>query len=557
MAASSSDSSPVHSSGLDASDHAHSGSSTRDVSPRLCYPSRRAPRRSEAFCRWYAAPLSTLYPPTTSESSSGDSSERPLHSSSHFAGPSCKRCRSLVDFVPSSTPVMGYWLLPVLVSYHLVRDHVEIDPRDVRDDTKEYEADTSAGDTVEVGIDPCPPPIVEEEIVEPAGEDLLIWSGTIVSMIERIDSLRLENLKVRAMLDIERDRVNSLRLHMSLSQEEECYEGTLILSAIMTLPKGLSQSQELNRRNKARVPDARGKAYVLGGGLSLVSSPLHAIKSQTQIQSSAVVKFGGVTTWMLNHMCMYSATVTRKVVMTSTTITRSIHPKGNILGMEIIRDQSGNTLSWSCSRRKNCTPSSRSATFGCRRSCRLLPTIYRRFLQDCQAYDEADSESVKFNWGEKEETSFQTLKQKLYSAPILSLPEGNQKELNVRQRRWLELLSDYDCELRYHSGKANVVADALSRKSRPKPLRVRALVMTIGLNLPVQILNAHIETRKEENYGTKDLCGMIKNLEPCANRTLCLKNRSWIPCFRDLRALIMHESHKSKYSIHRGSDKMY
>ncbi|GJZ69775.1 putative reverse transcriptase domain-containing protein [Tanacetum coccineum] len=133
----------------------------------------------------------------------------------------------------------------------------------------------------------------------------------------------------------------------------------------------------------------------------------------------------------------------------------------------------------------------------------------------------------------------------------------DQKELNMRQRRWLELLSDYDCELHYHPGKANVVADALSRKSRPKPLRVRALVMIIGLNIPVQILNAQVEARKEENYGTEDLCGMIKNLEPRADGTLCLKNRSWIPCFGNLRALIMHESHKSKYSIHPGSDKMY
>ncbi|GJU39999.1 hypothetical protein Tco_1192956 [Tanacetum coccineum] len=72
---SSSNSSPVHSSGLDASDQAHSGPSTRDVSPRLCYLPRRAPQCSEAFCRWCAAPSSTLYPPTTSESSSGDSSE--------------------------------------------------------------------------------------------------------------------------------------------------------------------------------------------------------------------------------------------------------------------------------------------------------------------------------------------------------------------------------------------------------------------------------------------------------------------------------------------------
>ncbi|GJZ23646.1 hypothetical protein Tco_0561105 [Tanacetum coccineum] len=60
----------------------------------------------------------------------------------------------------------------------------------------------------------------------------------------------------------------------------------------------------------------------------------------------------------------------------------------------------------------------------------------------------------------------------------------DQKELNMRQRRWLELLSDYDCEIRYHLGKANVVADALSRKEHNKPLRVRALVITIGLNLP-------------------------------------------------------------------------
>ncbi|GJZ14408.1 putative reverse transcriptase domain-containing protein [Tanacetum coccineum] len=106
----------------------------------------------------------------------------------------------------------------------------------------------------------------------------------------------------------------------------------------------------------------------------------------------------------------------------------------------------------------------------------------------------------------------------------------DQKELNMRQRRWLELLSGYDCEIRYHLIKANVVADAFSRKEQNKPLRVQALVMKIGLNLHVQILNAQVEARKEEKYRTEDLGAMIKNLEPRADGTLCLNGISWTPC---------------------------
>nr|GEU34976.1 reverse transcriptase domain-containing protein [Tanacetum cinerariifolium] len=93
--------------------------------------------------------------------------------------------------------------------------------------------------------------------------------------------------------------------------------------------------------------------------------------------------------------------------------------------------------------------------------------------------------------------------------------------------------------------------------------------MTIGLDLPKQILNAQTEARKEKNIKKEDVGGMLvknsrhpekvrtKKLEPYTDGTLCLNRRSWLPCYGDLRTVIMHESYKSKYSIHPGSDKMY
>ncbi|GJU59867.1 putative reverse transcriptase domain-containing protein [Tanacetum coccineum] len=189
-----------------------------------------------------------------------------------------------------------------------------------------------------------------------------------------------------------------------------------------------------------------------------------------------------------------------------------------------------------------------------------LAGYYRRFIEGfskiTKSMTKLTQKKVKFDWGDKQEADFQLLKEKLCSASILALREGaenfiiycnashkglgvvlmsssvrcidlehylyekkctvftdhkifqhilDQKELNIRQRRWLELLSDYDCEIRYHPGKANVVADALSRKEQIKPLRVRALVMTIGLDLLEQILEDQTEARKPENLKTEDV----------------------------------------------------
>nr|GEZ76692.1 putative reverse transcriptase domain-containing protein [Tanacetum cinerariifolium] len=127
----------------------------------------------------------------------------------------------------------------------------------------------------------------------------------------------------------------------------------------------------------------------------------------------------------------------------------------------------------------------------------------------------------------------------------------------MRQCHWLELLVDYDYEIRYHPGKASVIADALTQKKQIKPLRVRSLNMTIHPKLPSQILEAQNEALKEENVKAENLRGMDKSFEIRPDGTCCIKNRSWLPIFGNLRDLIMHESYKSKYSIHPSADKMY
>ncbi|GKA66837.1 hypothetical protein Tco_0766645, partial [Tanacetum coccineum] len=270
-----SDTSSVHSSGCDASGQTHSGPSTRVASSR-------------------SAPLSTPYPPTTSESSPNSSSERSLDSSSLFARLSCKRCSSPTTSVPSSTHVsrlIAPTLFDLLPPHKRFRDSyspkdrreehmeigttnvevvadlgigvgvdtedgigmgVEIAASDIREDKKEFEAEANAGGMMEIIIDPLVTSGISEstrgdvpdlegtlyDIVhymsevplnritkfETAQRQLevgqLMASGERAGLTDKIRRLGQENLRVRALLCIERDRVDRLRHYMALSQEE-------------------------------------------------------------------------------------------------------------------------------------------------------------------------------------------------------------------------------------------------------------------------------------------------------------------------------------------------
>nr|GEW81583.1 reverse transcriptase domain-containing protein [Tanacetum cinerariifolium] len=143
--------------------------------------------------------------------------------------------------------------------------------------------------------------------------------------------------------------------------------------------------------------------------------------------------------------------------------------------------------------------------------------------------DPAKIEAVK-NWA-----SSTTPTEVLCEAPILALPEGNDDFFVYCEASLQELLVDYDCEIRYHPRKANVVADALSQKLQIKPLLVRSLVMTLHPKIPSLILEAQNEAMKEENIGAENLRGMDKAFEIHPNGTCYIKNRSWLPLFGIVR----------------------
>nr|GEU95869.1 reverse transcriptase domain-containing protein [Tanacetum cinerariifolium] len=700
----------------------------------------RTPRCSEDFMRWRSAPLSTLYPPTSSESSPDSSSKRSLDSSSPSAEPSRKRCTSPTTLVPSSTLVsrlIAHALVDLLPhkskglgapTQDGIDMRVEIDTSDIREEEEAFDAETSAGAHYmsEVPLDR----IIEFETAQrqlEAGQ--LVASEERAGLADRVRSLGLKNLKVQALLRIERDRVDSLqaletreanrniglrygndeggkkngngnenrggngnRNHnendrdarpVMVPEKEDQVEkfigglsdniqGNVIAAKPTRLQdavrmannlmdqklKGYAiknaknkrkfeNSQKDNRRqsgfpklkdhncgnktrNKNEIGKARGKAYVLGGGdanpdsnvitgtfllnnhyvsvlfdsgadqsfVSTTFSTLLDIIHDTLDISYAVELadrrtyetnsiLRGYTLGFLGHpfhidlmlvelgsfdviigmdwMCIVYRELNKLTVKNRYPFSRiddlfdqlqgsSIYSKTDlrsgyhqlrvrdkdiqktvfrtcyghyefqvmpfgltnalVVFMDLMNrvhmiDSEGihvdsakieSIKDWVSPK----TPTEIHQFLG-------LAGYYRRFIEGfskiAKPMTKLTQKSLKFDWTEKAEAAFQLLKKFSCSAPILALPEGSENFM---------VYCDASCK---------------------------------GLGA--------VEARKEENYGTEDLGGMIKNLEPRANGTLCLRNRSWIPCFGDLRTLIMHESHKSKYSIHPGSDKMY
>ncbi|GJU47339.1 putative reverse transcriptase domain-containing protein [Tanacetum coccineum] len=246
-----------------------------------------------------------------------------------------------------------------------------------------------------------------------------------------------------------------------------------------------------------------------------------------------------------------------------------------------------------------------------------LAGYYRRFITNFSKISKPltslTQKNQKYVWGVEQEEAFQNLKNNLYDAPILSLPDGvedfvvyydasnqrsgcvvmqrnkviayasrqlkiyeknyttydlelgvvvfalkfwrhylygtksviytdhkslqhifDQKELNMRQRRWIELFSDYECKIRYHPGKANVVADALR-----------------------MILVAQGEAFNQENVFAKRLHGLDQQMEKKGDGSLYFIDRIWVPLVGGVRIVIIDEAHKSRYSVHPRADKMY
>ncbi|WVZ64073.1 hypothetical protein U9M48_013643 [Paspalum notatum var. saurae] len=233
-----------------------------------------------------------------------------------------------------------------------------------------------------------------------------------------------------------------------------------------------------------------------------------------------------------------------------------------------------------------------------------LAGYYRRFIESfsriAKPMTSLLEKGVPFIWTKERQAAFDELKKRLTTAPVLTLPdltksftvycdaskEGlgcvlmqeGKNELNMRQRRWLELIKDYDVEIHYHPGKANVVADALSRKSYVNmavafqmPFELCAEFESLNLGFvhhttvatfeaePTleQEIRKHQETdEKIQKVREQIKLGKAPHFREDEQGTVWYKNRICVPDVDSIKKLILSEAHDTAYSIHPGSTKM-
>nr|GEU95788.1 putative reverse transcriptase domain-containing protein [Tanacetum cinerariifolium] len=698
LSSSLSNSSSVHSSG-----QSHSGPSTRVVSPRLVDSPIRTLPCSEAFMRWRSAPLYTLYPPTTSESSLDSSFQRSLDSSSPYTGPSCNRRRSLLL---------------------CEEEHMEIGIAD-----EEIVAYLGISDGVGAHIEDGIDPLATGDIFELTGGDTPDLEGTLYDISHYMSEVLLDRITEFKTVQrrLEADHVDNLRRHMALSQEEFCQ-----VRGIVMIPRGdlganrniglgnnndadgnrngngnrngggngngnhnendrdaspVVQGQKENRgqqppnkrqnvrgqnvarayttinnemrvyngplplynkckfhhegpctvrcwkckkvghltrdykaidsitsnqrgqvvnqrvltcfecgrqghyrsdflklndqnhgnktRNKSGIDEARGKAYVLGGGdANPDSNVITCTFLLNNHYDSVLFNSGADQSFVSTTFSTFSDIIPED--FPGLPPVRQVEFQINLVPGAAPMARASYTLALSELQELSTQLQELFDKWFIRPSSSPwgalnrypLPRIDNLFdqLQGSSVYSKIDLRSgyhqlkvcdedipktaFKTRYGHYE---FQVMPFGLTNAPAVFMDLMNRVCKPYLDKLVIVFIDDFLIYYKSeedHAEHLKLILELLKKEE----LYAKFSKCEFWLS---KILNTKVEARKEENYGTEDLGGMIKNLEPRADGTLCLRNRSWIPCFGDLRTLIMHESHKSKYSIHPGSDKMY